>query len=132
MENQSLEVKQGKHTEYRQRRLPMWRRIAGVSEEAPWLETLKALVEKKQYAEATELLFCSERGGQLVKDRIGFGLYLQLWTGQLSPQFIVEIAEHHHWSDKAEKGLSIEVYPGEFLVIEEPTATNVLQAWNQL
>jgi len=119
-----------KHIQYQHGNLPRLRESVDLDENSMILEVINALVERGRPAEATELLFASDRGGEITKDRIGFGLYLNLWTEILAPSFIPEIAAYHHWGEKPErKGLAIEVYSGEYLIIEEPVATKVLDAW---
>lgn len=124
-------ITMSKHKEFQDSAIRMGRRIAGLTENATLPEVVAALVDKKQFAEAVELLFGSERKPPLSDDRLGFGVYIRLWAGRY-PEMIKKITTAHHWNSekvdvkKQKGGFTIEVYPGEKLTIEEPVATELL------
>lgn len=117
-----------KHEEFLQRELPVSQRYAGLPETATQAEVVDALVAKGLHAEATELVFCTRREGPIMRDSFGRLLYLGLWTGRLRSEFLRELVRNHQWGSGRGKGFAIEIYPGEFLTITEPTATKVLKA----
>lgn len=117
------------HENYQKRRMALSCRIAGVPNDSALSVVIAALVAKKEFANATELLFGTDRSSEIAiisDDRISFAIFMSLWTGRVA-SFISQIAVNHHWSTKNERpGLAIEVYTSEWIVIQEPSATNLL------
>jgi len=96
---------------------------------APIADIVAALVDQKEYAYATETLFgCARGDGAFFSyDRFQGAHYMALWIGRY-PDMLKEMAKHHRWqSQRANKGYSFEVFPGEWLVIPEPHATGMLK-----
>jgi len=96
---------------------------------------IKALVAAGHRFEATELLFGCRRdtyGHKLQEGLFGWTLYLQLLAGSRIPEpgtVIGEIADNHRWVGAKEipnGGLPIEVFDGEYLLIDEPLATRLI------
>lgn len=120
-----------RHKEYQDGNLEMKRRIAGLPKNATMFDIIIALVDMKEFAEAVELLFGSERNPPLTSDKLGFAIYMQLWSGHY-PDMIKKIAGAHHWNTDAvdikrqRGGFQIGVYPNEIFVIEEPVASMLL------
>lgn len=122
-----------KHQEFQAKAMEKGRRNTGLAESASFSEVVTALVDKKYFAEAVELLFGSERNPPLSDDKLGFGVYVQLRIGRY-PKMVKKIADAHHWNSekvdtKRQKGgFKINVYPDEIFMIEEPIATELLTA----
>lgn len=124
--------KLSKHEEFQERNKEMGRKIAELPGDASLVEIIAALVDKKQFALAVELLFGSRRESPLSDDQIGFRIYVKLWIG-LYPEMIKKIAAAYHWNTekvdlkRQKKSIKIYVYPGEVFTIEEPVATEIVK-----
>lgn len=118
------------HEEYQNSSLT-WNRCAAGLEPAEGgvAEVLAALLKEEEWANATELLFGTERRQEFGElDHFGYGIFVLLMMGRY-PDVLKQFVQHHTWKDKrSQMGLSIEVYPGEYLVVHEPFATVALQA----
>jgi hypothetical protein len=114
------------HEMYQKHYLRPYKKATSLPVDASLAEVIKALVNIGQPNEATELLFGGERNN-VCKDNMGFLLFMGFWAGE-TPELLKEVAENHFWSKSIpDKGFAIRVYPDEYLVIKEPTATKVLR-----
>ena len=118
------------HEDFQRRRLPKARELAGLPETATLVETVEALDDSNFIAEAFRLLFGAEQGPSYADNYISYICCTQLQEGR-HPGMITRIARHHHWSTLEELGLiqgvEFQIYPGEWLVVDEPVATEVFQ-----
>ena len=106
------------------------RNHTGLPPEASVLETVRKLIKQGQAAGyAAEMIFGMRRdtsGNVLNSDPIAWHLFIKLWSGRY-PHLLLMLAEHHKWSDaRATSGYSMEVFPGEWLVVEEPYSDQLL------
>ncbi len=113
--------------------LPELRHLTSLPDDTEQKDVLDALITQNHSLEATELIFGTRRDSResvLSNDEIGWHFFMSLWCGR-HPQLTRQIAQHHHWetgSTPAKEGYSMQVYPNDWLVIEEPTATQALKA----
>ena len=120
-------VRKLKHKLYQEIYLDLYRTAMDLSKNATLTQVIDALVETKQFNEATELLFGGERE-QVANHPIEYEIFMNFWAGY-HPDLLKEVAKNHFWSQNIpSKGFAIRVYLGEFFVIKEPTATKVLRA----
>lgn len=102
------------------------KRMAGLPEGAPEQSIARKLLEKGAVFEAVDFLFGTtpELAKRHMVER-DFRLYLALRAGE-QRVLLKEMVEHCHWQKPREKdGLTIQVYPGEWLVIEHPVSQQV-------
>lgn len=115
-----------KYQLYQERYLKMYKKGTNLPEHATLTQVVCALADIGQFCEATELLFGGERA-QLVNDQISFLIFMSFWTGN-NTELLRQVAGNHTWSSsRPNRGFAIQIYPGEFFVIREPTATKVLR-----
>ncbi|MFC1646973.1 hypothetical protein ACFL1A_01685 [Patescibacteria group bacterium] len=113
------------YQQFRNDSLPWYRQVAGLPiDHGTEQEIIQILIEKHKWPDAVELIFA--RGRKTEHDkvlRLSFVIFMVLWS-RVHNDVIEEIASNHHWADEEDQdALSIQVYPGEFLVIPEPSAT---------
>lgn len=117
----------GKHEEYQNRYRKMYGAAVGLGENATVKEIVSGLVKIKQVMEATEFLFGAERSAPINQDQLGFQIFMRLMTDR-DTELLLEVASNHCWSSsRGNHGFAIQVYPGEWFVIKEPTATKMLR-----
>lgn len=107
------------------------RRLFNLEEDTPIADVVAELVDREEYAYATEALFGCNRDDDtpLSDNQIQWMHYLYLWTGGY-PEMLKEMARQHRWqTQRANRGYSFEVFPGEWLVIPEPYATQMLKTF---
>lgn len=105
------------------------KRMAGLPEGAPEQSVARKLLEKGAVFEAVDFLFGTtpELAKRHMVER-DFRLYLALRAGE-QRVLLKEMVEHCHWQKPPEKdGLTIQVYPGEWLRIECPVSKAVQKA----
>lgn len=100
----------------------------GLRTPPPLRQIVLALTEAGKCIEATELLFGCRKDAFICNDALGFDIFRYLRTGE-NPRMIDILTDNHRWaSERSCKGLSIQVYPEEWLVITEPVATQLVMA----
>ncbi len=105
-------------------------------ESASVADGIKALIRAGHRGEATELLFGCRRGtaGHKLTEGLspGWSIYMEFLAGQRIPsELFGRIADRHRWIDNpnnvpVDSGYPIWVFEGEFLLIMEQEATQLL------
>jgi hypothetical protein len=110
------------HETYQRHNLSWNRLIAGLPHGSV-TEVIAELIAKKQFANATEMVFGTFYRLEFVElDYFGFQFFMRMWAG-LEPAALTQIAEHHQWlNEPPQKGYAIQVYPGEYLIVESAIA----------
>ncbi|MFA5155212.1 MAG: hypothetical protein WC453_02155 [Patescibacteria group bacterium] len=115
------------HQSYQEVYFKIYRRATKLPDSADLAEIISALVDMEQCQEAAEMLFGCE-ASNLVANQMDYSIFQSFCYDETSGELIKKIAHKHAWSDDplAKKGLAIQVYPGEFLIIPEPLDSEVL------
>lgn len=117
-----------KHTDFQKTHLPISRKSLGLPEDATMAQVIEGLAGMNRKMEAVELLFATRRNNKLlIEDPLAWTIYINCVIADAAT--IKSIVDNHQWSNnKLAKGFSMQVYPGEWFTIFEPTATNLLES----
>jgi hypothetical protein len=123
-----METGKTKHGQYQEAFLKPYKKATGLPENASLAQTIEALSEIGQPNEATEMLFGCERNQMARLGCTDFSIFMDFWSNK-HPELFKEVVANHVWvQNNQSKGYAIQIYPGEYLLIQEPTATKLLRA----
>lgn len=111
-----------RHAENQQQLLERYRPVVYLPE-GTVKEVVIMLAEDKRCLEATQLLFgvYIDVGGFVgFLAKVNWIIFIKLGNSSRFASLLIEMANYHYWANKystALKEWSIEVYPGEFLII---------------
>lgn len=101
------------------------RSYVGLGEDCTLCQVVKALVDRKRYANAALLIFTAPVSQFSIyqgQEDNGLNRVLPALTSEENADLLVKLADSHKWTLAGEvkpEGLSIEFYQGEFITIPE-------------
>lgn len=115
------------YEEYQNKFKKIYLRFLDLQKDAKIEDIVECLIKSGYIKEATELLFGCDENSFINQYNLGFSVFSYFVTGK-NTELLLEVVRNYHWvSSPGNEGFAIHVYPNEWFLIEEPTASKVLK-----